>query len=495
MAHTKLKLSTAQTDRAAGVLLASAAGDALGVPYEFARPPGEGELAEMKGGGLGAFAPGEWSDDTSMAMAIAEVTATGADLTSDDALDAIAANFLRWYGTGPPDIGIQTSAVLDATQRCLDREGGRPAAVMTQESTSYAAARSHSAGNGALMRTAPVALAHLDDRAILARAARLVARLTHADPLAGDSCVLWCEAIRVAVLEGRIDVRSGLDLLPAERRDQWASWLKEAGTEPASLFTPNGYTVTALQAALAAITATTNEDCHHLQDALHAAVRIGDDTDTVAAIAGGLLGARWGASAVPWRWRRAVHGWPGRDGRDLVTLATLTLRRGRPDRKGWPVVADVPYDEHAARAAVPHPYDPGVLLGTHRSRGHGADAVVALCRVGRQQACFDGATEVVESRLMDSEDPVDNADLTFILRDAADAVRGLRAEGKTVFLHCVAAHQRTPSVAVAYAVLLGHDPEKARRDVVAALSSTRGSGRVWDHASDLQNRNMARDDR
>ena len=96
------------------------------MPYEFGRPPGAGELAEMKGGGLGNFAPGEWSDDTSMAMAIAEVAATGADLTTDDALDAIAAGFLRWYDGGPADIGIQTSAVLGATRRRLDREGGRP---------------------------------------------------------------------------------------------------------------------------------------------------------------------------------------------------------------------------------------------------------------------------------------------------------------------------------------------------------------------------------
>src|SRR4051794_28676843 len=103
-----MTLSTAQRDRAAGVLLTSAAGDALGVPYEFGHPPGAAELAEMKGGGLGNFAPGEWSDDTSMAVAIAQVAATGADLTSRDALDAIASGFLRWHNDGPPDIGIQT---------------------------------------------------------------------------------------------------------------------------------------------------------------------------------------------------------------------------------------------------------------------------------------------------------------------------------------------------------------------------------------------------
>lgn len=484
-----MKLTTAQTERAAGVLLATAAGDALGVPYEFARPPGAGELAEMTGGGLGNFAPGEWSDDTSMAVVIAEVAATGVDLASPEALDEIAEGFLRWYAGGPADVGIQTSAVLGATRRALDRDGGRPGEVMTLEAAAYATGRAHAAGNGALMRTAPVALAHLGDREHLARAARLVARLTHSDPLAGDSCVLWCEAIRVAVVDGVLDVGVGLDLLPESRLSEWARWLDEASTSRAAGFTPNGFTVTALQAAAAAILSTPGADgsvgCGHLQDALHAAIRVGDDTDTVAAIAGGLLGARWGASAVPWRWRRAVHGWPGRDGRDLVSLATLAVQGGRADSLGWPLTADVVYDQPAAEVAVPHPYDDGVLLGTHRSRGHGADAVVALCRVGRDQACFEGVAEVVESRLMDSEDPAANADLPFILRDAADAVRGLRAEGKRVLLHCVAAEQRTPSVAVAYAVLLGHDPAQAQADVAAALRSTRGRGLVWDAAAQV----------
>lgn len=479
-----MRLTVAQADRACGALLGSAAGDALGVPYEFATPPAATEFAVMRGGGLGNLAPGEWSDDTSMAVAIAEVAAQGADLADASALDAIAEGFLRWYDDGPPDIGIQTRAVLSATRRVLDEEGGRPAEVMTLEAATYAAEHARSAGNGALMRTAPVALAHLADPERLAQAARLVARLTHADPLAGDSCVIWCQAIRTAVLTGEIDVRAGLPYL-GERRERWETWLDEAESRPASQFSANGFTVTALQAAVAALSAPTQrapDDCRALQDALHAAVRIGHDTDTVAAITGALAGARWGASAVPWNWRRAVHGWPGRDGRDLVSTATLIIRGGEPDNLGWPMIDDVGYHEAADAVAVPHPYDDGVLLGTHRSRGHGADAVVSLCRVGRRQACFEGATDIVESRLMDSDDPADNPDLPFLLHDAAEAVRGLRAEGKRVLLHCVAAHQRTPSVAVAYAVLLGHDPAKARTDVLAALPSARGRGRVWEAA-------------
>lgn len=308
-------------DRAAGVLLTSAVGDALGVPYEFAVPPSPTEDAVMTGGGLGNFAPGEWSDDTSMAVSVARVAAAGADLTTPDALDEIARGFLAWYADGPADIGNQTRAVLAATAKAP----GRPADAMMLEAAAYSAQHAHSAGNGALMRTAPVALAHLDDRDQCARAARLVARLTHADPLAGDSCVLWSEAIRLAVRGGEIDARAGLDLLPDSRQSSWRDWLDDAlsedvGEVPGRRFVPNGFTVTALQAALAAVTHSSG-----LTSALHNAVRIGNDTDTVAAIAGGLLGARFGASAVPTEWRQAVHGWPGLTGEDLVALAARAV--------------------------------------------------------------------------------------------------------------------------------------------------------------------------
>lgn len=485
-------LSTAQLDRAAGVLLATAAGDALGVPYEFeSRRLSSDDSPQMLGGGLGDFEPGEWSDDTSMAMAIALVASTGADFTSDDALDAIAENFLRWYDGNPPDVGSQTRAVLGATRRRLDTGERGTGRVMREESERFTDAHPRSAGNGALMRTAPVALAHLHDRDRLATAARLVASLTHADDLAGDSCVLWCEAIRIAVLDGRVDIRAGLDLIPAVRADQWSTWLDDTDDRDPKSFTPNGFTVTALQAAAAAIQQTPvpeSIECLHLQHSLDTAIRIGNDTDTVAAIAGGLLGARWGASAVPWRWRRAVHGWPHAaqpsDAHDLVALATLTVRGGRPDRTGWPTIDNVDYREHAFTDVISHPYDDGVLLGTHATTDHRADAVVSMCRVGRRQTCFAGATEVVESRLMDSNDPADNPNLAFVLADTADAVRGLRAEGKTVLLHCVAGHQRTPSVAVAYGVLLGHEVEDVQAKVLEAMLSARGRGLVWDAAGE-----------
>jgi hypothetical protein len=71
-----------------------------------------------------------------------------------------------------------------------------------------------------------------------------------------------------------------------------------------------------------------DDPARHLADALTAAIEIGDDTDTVAAIAGGLLGARWGTSAVRPEWRRILHGYPGITGDDLIALSDGALARG-----------------------------------------------------------------------------------------------------------------------------------------------------------------------
>ena len=306
--------STVRSDRIAGTILGGAVGDALGVPYEFeSRTLRDGEDPRMLGGGLGGFAPGQWSDDTDMAMAIADVIAAGTDLGSAAGLDAVAGNFLQWYANGPADVGVQTGKVLSNTRRRLrENPDASAGAVMREEALEFSAFFPKSDGNGALMRTGPVALAYLDDRDALAETARAVAGLTHAGGLAEESCVLWCEAIRVAVVEQRIDVTAGLDLLPRDRVDEWSTWLDDAATQDPKTFTPNGFTVTALQAAASSILHTLTPDVEphrHIREALFTAIRIGNDTDTVAAIAGALLGARWGADAIDDEWRQAVHGW------------------------------------------------------------------------------------------------------------------------------------------------------------------------------------------
>ncbi|MFC4605861.1 ADP-ribosylglycohydrolase family protein [Rhodococcus kronopolitis] len=315
-----VKLSTQQADRAAGALLATAAGDALGAGYEFTHP-GAGTTIEMIGGGPFHWAPGEWTDDTSMALAIAEVAATGADIGRGEGLDAVAAQFVRWYDSDPADIGNQTRAVLSR----------RPvgAAAMQEQARALTWRKG---GNGSLMRTAPVALAYLADEAGCLDAAAQIASLTHDDPQAIQACQLWSHAIRHAILHGTFDgVRDYLDIAPADIAAYWGPLLDQAERGTPEDFANNGWVVHALQTAWWAIASTDSSDDRHLRNALVAAVRAGGDTDTTAAIAGGLLGARWGGSAVPAGWRRILHGWPGYTAPDLERLALETVGGGRDD--------------------------------------------------------------------------------------------------------------------------------------------------------------------
>lgn len=436
------EIDTPVLDRAAGALLGLATGDALGAGYEFGTPPSAD--AEMIGGGLGAWAPGEWTDDTQMAVCVAQEAASGR-------LDAAAVGdrFLAWFDTDPADVGIQTRSVLGAVRRGRDLAAAATAHFERQPQGS--------AGNGSLMRTAPVALAHLGDDDAIVHTAFEISALTHADPLAGEACALWCIAIDRAIRESRIDgIWDGVDLLPAASQRRWADWLTEAEAKPPSTFTPNGFVVRALQAAWSAIRhtpAASEPRCLQLQRALHEAVRVGHDTDTVAAIAGSLLGARWGTTAIPLRWRSMLHGWPGLRANDLIRLAVLTVRRGEVDDLGWPVVSDL--TDHYSEEWTLDPFviplsdDPGVMLGNGASAGSAdADVVVSLCRMGTVLPPTVG--ERHELLVVDSRHPVQNPNLDFVLRDTAETIAGWRDDDRTVFIHCAAGVSRTSTFAAAY---------------------------------------------
>ena len=170
-----MKLTTAQLDRAVGVLLGTAAGDALGAAYEFGPPRGPELEVAMVGGGSFGWEPGEWTDDTSMAIAIAEVAATGADL--------------REERRSMPSFGGGTSGPNTPKTLACRPVGPQPRAGTASprrqragESAALHERSGRTAGNGSLMRTAPVALAYLDDEAALVEAARAVSELTHSTP-------------------------------------------------------------------------------------------------------------------------------------------------------------------------------------------------------------------------------------------------------------------------------------------------------------------------
>lgn len=303
-----MPLTASQLDRAIGAVLASAAGDALGSQYEFGPALDDTVTPEF---GVGQFGHGigEWTDDTSMAVPILDVLARGDRLDDAASREEIVGRWIGWAQTAK-DVGAQTRAVLARIPQPF------------AEADVLAAARAEhdragrSGGNGALMRTGPLALGYLDRPAAeLAAAAEAISKLTHWEQDSASACVLWSAAIRHAVLTGELDVRGQLALLPEADAARWGGLIDEAlapGAHPRDFMAQNGWVVRAFQGALAAIAGASS-----LVDALERAVRGGADTDTVAAIAGSLGGAMWGASALPAEWVRVLHGWPGYSAAEL----------------------------------------------------------------------------------------------------------------------------------------------------------------------------------
>jgi len=437
-----LHLTSQQLDRAAGTLVGLAVGDALGAPYEFG--PGTPN-PEMTGGGGLRWEPGEWTDDTQMTVCIAEETATG----TIDPL-AVGERFLDWFRGRPKDVGVQTSSVLGA----VSSSDGLTAAAADH----FARHPHNSAGNGSLMRTAPVALAHLGDDAAIVESATAISNLTHGDPLAAEACVLWCVAIDRAVRDERFDgIYEGLDLLPRSSRDRWADWLDQADQGRTSDFKNNGFVVTVLQLAHLVCRGPEMTDdesfaCRFVYHALRRVISVGGDTDTTAAIAGALLGARFGTSAFPQEWTSILHGWPGYDARDLVRLAVRTARGGIGAQDRWPDISSM-RDEYVRSgglgpSAILLNEDEDIWVGGFAAleEAERFDVIVSLCRVGRKDTPGDGIR--VAPWMIDAEGQ--NPNLDFMLSDLARQLCTWRDEGKSVLIHCVRAEARTPAVAAAY---------------------------------------------
>lgn len=471
------RLNAAVMDRAVGTVVASAAGDALGAPYEFG-PANPALPCAMEGGGGFGWAPGEWTDDTQMALAILTTLSAG---STDSA--RMGSEMVEWYRSKPVDVGNQTRSVLGAAVR--NGAAPRDAAVEFQRRNPDAA------GNGALMRTGPVALGHLGDPLAVASAAMDIAALTHPHPDSVEACALWSMAIERAITTARPDeafdfagaLLAGVDVLPPDRRELWVQGIVEAAaSEPTRYTRNNGWVVGAFQAALAAICAAAadggDRDCSHLVRALQLSARSGGDTDTVAAIAGSLLGARWGASAVPLEWRRVLHGRRryGVDSlplrcADLESMARLAVAGGHPDADGWPgaLTMVAGYIERQRSAPMVVDIDGvrfGNAAGIVEAVATGSNVVVSLCRVGTHDV--PAGVTALTVPLIDS-DRADNPNLTFVLADTARTIAAMAERGEAVFVHCVAAENRTPAMAAAYLSARGVTIDDAVARVAAVL--------------------------
>lgn len=292
------------------MVLGAAIGDALGAGYEFNRQDRK-MVPEMIGGGLGPFAPGEWTDDTSMTWVVTEVASDHKDLNSEKALDAVARGFRAWYDTNPPDIGCTTSSAIRGAGASPNRQKMLTSSLKVLGES-----------NGSLMRTSPVVLAHLENAGDLVDAAMAVSELTHASSVATQACALWSLILRNAVLTGKLDYETPIWNLPAMSQEFWTQRVFDATEKSPYAFVDNGKAVVALQAALSSVATTPN---HDFVGSLRTAIRIGHDTDTVASIAGALVGALHGVEAIPAEWLSILHGYPKKTGADLDALVVKAL--------------------------------------------------------------------------------------------------------------------------------------------------------------------------
>lgn len=281
--------SPSREERIRGCLLGVAVGDALGLPFEFCSRSeiveryGEHPITEMIGGGWSKAECGAVTDDTEMAMLLGQSLFERGCYDQRDVLT----RYLDWAGGGSPYVGRIIKSVL------LKINEGVPA--------SKAAAQYHeesggqSAGNGALMRIAPLVVFYLEDTQTLIEAVTAETLLTHHHPLAVDASVAY-SLILQALLQGRDEWALPGDLA-AEVVSATISSTAEAEERIAD---EGGFVLASLAASCASLSYSS------LEEALVWLVNQGGDADTHAACAGALLGARYGIQAIPERWLDAL---------------------------------------------------------------------------------------------------------------------------------------------------------------------------------------------
>ena len=283
-------------ERYKGCLLGLACGDAVGTTVEF-KPRGTfPPVTDMVGGGPFGLAPGEWTDDTSMALCLAVSLLESGGFDPDDQMS----RYVRWW----------TEGYLSSTGTCFDigntvagalhryRRNGEPTSGSTDPYT---------AGNGSIMRLAPVAMFYAEDLERAARYAAASSRTTHGTREAVDACRLFAVMTALALrgeeketilLEARSRER-GLNrrLAPSIEAIAQGRYREKARGE----IRGSGYVVESLEAALWCFWHTDG-----YRDAVLRATNLGDDADTTAAVCGQIAGAYYGLAGIPGPWLEKV---------------------------------------------------------------------------------------------------------------------------------------------------------------------------------------------
>lgn len=279
-------------ERYQGCLLGLACGDAVGTTLEF-KPRGSFEpITDMVGGGPFNLEPGQWTDDTSMALCLAESII---EKKGFDPLDQME-RYVRWYRTG----------YLSSTGVCFDIGGTTASALRWFEKTRdpfSGPTDSRSAGNGSLMRLAPLPLFFFPDRNAMIFYTGESSRTTHGAQECIDACRFFASILYNA-LSGKdkervlFDHDESIIESPAIREILKGSYKGKIEDQ----IQGTGYVVKSLEAALWCFYITNT-----FKEAILKAANLGDDADTTAAICGQVAGAYYVISSIPSDWLKRVY--------------------------------------------------------------------------------------------------------------------------------------------------------------------------------------------
>jgi len=274
-------------DRFLGCLLGLAVGDAVGTALEF-KPRGSfTPITDMVGGGPFRLQPGQWTDDTSMALCLASSLVEKGRFDAEDQMR----RYVRWHEEG----------YWSSTGRCFDIGNATGAALARFKRTGDPCAGSsdpHSAGNGSIMRLAPVPMFYAGDLEEAIHCSAESSRTTHGAAECIDACRLFA-AMLVRALQG-----AGKDDLLTVGATPFSAAAKVADIARGSYRSKDeraikgsGYVVASLEAALWCFDRTGSFDAAVLR-----AANLGDDADTTAAVCGQVAGAFYGVQGIHPAW-------------------------------------------------------------------------------------------------------------------------------------------------------------------------------------------------
>ena len=277
-------------DRTLGMLVGLAVGDAVGTTLEF-KPRGSFEpMSDMMGGGPFQLEAGQWTDDTSMALCLAQSLILERGFNPEDQMK----RYCNWHRFGYMSVTGECFDIGNTVRAALRRflENGDPFAGSTEPST---------AGNGSIMRLAPVVMAYWQHDGLL-DLARDSSRTTHSCDEAVEACAVFADMLR-SVMQGKDKAAlvgsSGFTSSAVSLAVlQSGEFLEKDSVD----LKGTGYVVDSLEAALWCFHHTDN-----FRDAVLAAANLGDDADTTAAVCGQIAGAYYGHSGIPLEWRERLH--------------------------------------------------------------------------------------------------------------------------------------------------------------------------------------------